>query len=949
MPHARPRVRKFGAALALLAMIGTGWPVAPVDAATTLPTTIYSVPYYRSLIGNGIFPDAQSHWAAEALATAGVHGWLRADGNGQIHPDSTLNNRDALLAIASLAGWMPEVQTPQAQAAPAGSHDPWSVWGQQVVTIAAQKGILPQGTTVAPIGSGPGSRGLQLDAPVSREQLTVWLSKAIPLQPIYGLSQAHSYQFADWNQLTPDNVPWIEAALQQNLLNGRIGEDGAYRILPAGTITRAEAATLLSRALRPMLELQKRPVIEGIVTDIESVDLGTGTPNKQRVHLIGPLGEKTSLELAGPSPRNPFGQNLAVWKKRLVDGYAFEVGDAVELYPLAPWGDNAAPPVINPDAAVTPGSAADIQKQQSSDPNINPNTNEAQMTGTTASETANGTTTAGATGIGTATAVPVQIYFARVLPPNPPMEGILMQYDAEKRQLVLQDSFGSLRQARVSPAAVAWVDGVAQPFKNIPNGTYIRAQSAGDTITAISAELPVPEPGAIPAESIISEGSVLEVQSNAIRVADSQGREGYYPFASDIIVRKGNQLASLNDIEVGDPVSLRFSDYRAQLVSAIEIPVYNRRVEAVYRGTISALNPVTQTATVRAVQRFDGGDWISPFNQMQVRLHPLETVALEGRVMAKKDFMRYGKGQEVLFSAANRFDGVEASRLTTIQGRPQIFNDTIDNVNVLGGSVRLFREGSTMSIDNNTIVLRNGRLGDIRTLKNGDAVWVLADVTRTGYRIAFLNIDTDLVGNNADDNGLLQGDIFEIDEKGQVKIAFYSRFRNNGWERASGSNQTMTVRPVPDTMILDFRGVTNNLPEVPISEFLRLGPSGFYDQAHVYTYIQDGRPIAMTLFPAGTSTDTAPTERTTLGRIASIDPIAKTITFQQVRDWTDFQGRWQPNPIRLTVLADKTMIIDHKKQISFTDLRVGDTCMVIRKTINPNTTTEQMALYMFRQ
>ncbi|MBC9784501.1 hypothetical protein H1S01_08245 [Heliobacterium chlorum] len=868
---------------------GAGW-----AAVAVLPPEIKGVPYAQSLVTNGTFNDSRGHWAEEYLFAAGVNGLLRPDPDGRIRPDELLNKRDGLLAVAALAGWMQNVQTPggngtNQRAAP--STGSWETWGNRVLTLAAQKGFFPNQTAGS---NNPGTvRGVKLDDPVTKEELALWIAKALPLQPVYGSAQSRTYMFYDWNQMKADNVPWMEAVLQQNLLNG----DGAY-LYPQRALTRAEAAAVLTRALKPARQLQNRPVISASVTDIDQISSSSGLPGQKRIHIIGPNGEKSALLLGSPDPDNPFGTNVAVWKVGPTDGQALSPGDQIELYPL----ESSA------------GSTTSAISQNSTFP-----------TSLTA-------------------------YYVRVLPTTTTIEGTLIHYDSSNGQMVIQDAWGNLRTAQIMPGAVAWISGVQRPLTDIPGGTYIVGRGSGNGLTSVTADLPVAEPGAIVPESLIQQGKVREITNDSIRIADGQGREGAYSLASDYVVRVGRELGSIDDVEIGDPVTLRFSDYLGKQVAAIEIPTLNRQVEGVYLGDVSAINPVTGWVTLRSLKKFDSGTWSNVDVSKQVKLDNLDTVTINGRTVNKSQFQRFGRGQQIIFSAADGFDGLSATRVAVIDSGSELesFNDRVDRIDIPGNSLKLDVDGSYLAIDPGTIVIRNGRLTDLRDLKEGDPILAYADTSSSGYRAALITVDKDLIQETDNKDGLVQGTVKDFDEDGYLDLNFYSRYRDNQWERFSGSSSTFTLKPARDTIIYDYRSGLSGT-KVPVRDFLSQGPAGEYDKDFLYAFVQNGRPLAISIFSSGPSTDQAPQERTTLARVTDINTDSKTLTLEAVRDWSDSSRRWLPNPISLSVLADKAIVIDSRKISDLENLRKGDTCLIIRKEPRSGESPDRIAYFIFKQ
>ncbi|ABZ83455.1 hypothetical protein HM1_1119 [Heliomicrobium modesticaldum Ice1] len=851
------------------ALMLTPLTLTPLSATSTaaaaqavLPNQIAGVSYASNLIQGATFTDTAGHWAEESLFMAGVHGLIVADSQGKANPDALFSKRDALLGIARLAGWMPELQTPGKRPL---TGDTWTVWGRRIIDIAQAKGLL--GNPARPLTG-------TWDDPVTREELALWTVKGLQLPPVKE-GVVNTYTYTDWNLLNADSVPYIETALREGLINGRM-EKGQMVFLPKQPVTRAEGAFVLVNGLKKALPAQNRLIIPVSVNDIDDTDPAPGGVRTRRIHLVGPGGEKTALAINGSTAASPWGEGIAVWKEGAKDGYALAPGDQGELYTL---------PALNGQIS--------------------------------------------------------SAYLLKVLPGSRTFEGNLMNHDPQTGQIVILDPWGRLQRGQLSPGAHIWISGEERKMADIPGGTYLHVEAAGDRITTITADLPVADPGAIPNESKIRQGRLSSVEANGVRIIDEQGRDVYYPYAPGVVVRQGQEYATLDDLTIGDPVSLRLSDYRGSAIAVIEIPVRNRKVEAVYRGTITHINPVTQWITLREVSKFVGGTWTSEAGQMQSRIGQAGAVSINGQPVAKEAFLRYGKGRKVIFSASDGFDGKTITRMALLNGTMETFNDRVSKLDVPGGSLRLDIDGNYLSIDNSTIILRNGRLVDPKQLQKGDPILAFADATRNGYRAALITVDKDHMQTTEVGDGLVQGSIRSMDKNGKIVLQLYSRYRDNSWTRFSGADGVYSIKPTYNTVVYDFRGATSS--RIPISDFLSQGPSGQFDDTYLYAFVQNGSVLAIALQADGPSTEQPPQDRTTLARIKSINSTDHSVVLEQVRDWSDASRRWLPNSTTPTVSLNGAVVIDKRDLIDSSDLRVNDTCLFIRDSQSGR------ARFIFRQ
>jgi hypothetical protein len=109
-------------------------------------------------------------------------------------------------------------------------------------------------------------------AAAQRQDIAVWLAKALKLNPVYQQSKIFN-NYTDWKNADPIKIPYIEAVLQNNIMNG----NGAGGFEPTGNVTREQAAQIIKNAEKFLLPVMKCEKKTGTVEDIiNSVDYSQG-------------------------------------------------------------------------------------------------------------------------------------------------------------------------------------------------------------------------------------------------------------------------------------------------------------------------------------------------------------------------------------------------------------------------------------------------------------------------------------------------------------------------------------------------------------------------------------------------------------------------------------------------------------------------------------------------
>ncbi|MDD2422572.1 MAG: hypothetical protein PHU78_10645, partial [Heliobacteriaceae bacterium] len=538
--------------------------------------------------------------------------------------------------------------------------------------------------------------------------------------------------------------------------------------------------------------------------------------------------------------------------------------------------------------------------------------------------------------------VPTRVYFVKVKtgPATKTATGVFVQYqpptppDQPLGLLTLRDAWGGdVCQYPVAPKVWLKINEITRPLADLPPGSLVTATLHGDEITHLAATLAPAEPGAIPPGSLVRQGRLRSIGAGRVTLVAADGREVRYALSPAVAVIAGNQLATLDDLQPGDPVTLRLGDYLGTTVERIEIPRLNRTVAGVYKGVVEFINPVTRQAALRQATKLAGAAWTPLTGKISVRL-PDTNLFVNGQAVSPETFTRYGRGKTILFSAATDFGAApgtrfNATRLTVLNGLGQPFNDRIAAIDPGGKVLTTGISGSSVVLDQTTIILRNGRLADARDLTAGDPVTLYADAGATGYRAALLVVDKERVPAVAPDDGLIQGWIRWFNADGEITAGPYSRLREHTWETFGTGQDTTTFNPAPDTLVFDQRQGTT--ATVPVEDFLTLGVNSDYDDCYFLAYLRQGRPVVITLQSPGPLGESRPPEQTTLARLESRNPATGTGRFTAVEDWSDHSRRWVPGTSDLTLDLTSAFVLKNGRVIAKEQLKPGDQCQITRR------------------
>jgi len=195
--------------------------------------------------------DVDGHWAESAIASLLEAGVVSGYGDGTFRPDATLSRAAFVRMLVSALGLQDAAASAHGQLAAAGAFS--DVAGHWVTA----GGFLDAAVAAGIVRPEEYSGGrFEPDRAILREEIAVMLVRALgleeralatPLQVSAGTTVLQGRRFTDAAQW--QRPRHVAEAVRSGLIAGYAEADGGYTFRPERTATRAEAATMLVRAL----------------------------------------------------------------------------------------------------------------------------------------------------------------------------------------------------------------------------------------------------------------------------------------------------------------------------------------------------------------------------------------------------------------------------------------------------------------------------------------------------------------------------------------------------------------------------------------------------------------------------------------------------------------------------------------------------------------------------
>ena len=191
------------------------------------------------------FPDIQDHWAKSYIELMTAQGMFKGYDDGNFKPENALTAAEALALCARATGLD---DTTEVEIYNARMSDVTSIlngsqsWFQLEFAVCLETGILTTAELRSLTNSGA------LSQPIAKEDLAVYLARAMQLGPMSERLSSYPLSFSDTSSISEEARPSVYLLNTYGIVEGDQNND----FEPDRDVTRAVMATMLSRALQFM-------------------------------------------------------------------------------------------------------------------------------------------------------------------------------------------------------------------------------------------------------------------------------------------------------------------------------------------------------------------------------------------------------------------------------------------------------------------------------------------------------------------------------------------------------------------------------------------------------------------------------------------------------------------------------------------------------------------------
>lgn len=939
-----------------------------------------------AIINNIDFNDVRTSgtWAKEAIYQVSALGIIKGYGNRVFGRRNNVTKEEAIAMIYRTAGREEEAQRTaealdSAKADDERERNALNMWSLGYLRLAAEDGLITwqdydDATTSDQSEILEG--GFFRRSPATREEVARWMVMALGMQPVYEQQEIFN-NFLDWTAADPHKVPYIEAALANNIMSGM--GNGYFR--PLSPITREQMAQIIKNSSSFVYPLLGYEMKIGTIESIKSsrdYTVGDGVlkntfavrnSNGSLHHIIAGFsnGGESINEHTGMPVRSR-NADVIVYKNGVIgNSRLLQEGDRIEY-------------IISSDEKVK-------------FINVISNTSDTEYIVGKINTVGNGT-----------------VNISKIFDLNYPT------VDIESRNFSFKSEGRDVDIAYVlSSGLEVYIDGRISGIENIRGGEDAIISLRDNIVTKIkTVDLRFKEQGVI--NGIVEENnphlgyitlyndSSLDHRISPLEKTDFIKTYSYQNPKAIQVLKNGRE-ADIEDIESGDSAYIKLDDDgNIEIISAVDnyvakygkitskrtdnivvmydngvrqileidddtLIVLNKRVvnydaikegdrvklilnitdrftqvkqitidgsglhiSNIYKGTVDGLDEVTGRLVLRNLELFKNGKWQRTEQKgfYSMELDAESSFVYNNRSLNKDDVKRLFKDREAYIAAKEDYGRKEKAVIISFRNsgdrEAAVFDDTV--LKSTSEGFMLEKEYKNIKYNEGTIIIKDNRLVSANSVTKDDAVYVVAN---RGYEDGEYYAGIVSVNDrfNPDFIDIYRGRIASIDRNTSVTVESFSRFDGLNW---NFFNTPKTFLITYDTKIVDDTGIIGQ------RNFLDFGDSGFKDRT-VYILADGTDAVLITTAPYGNVNVKGEIYEITADR--TVNEEGEELGVQQVHGFTLIDAKeynpskfmWEDTEekiININIL-NNSVILKNETVAKASDLKAGDMVRVLKR------------------
>jgi len=952
-----------------------------------VPEAIYYGIDNASVIINNIdYIDVKNSdtWAKEAIYETGALGIMKGYGNRNFGLNQPLTKEQAIAAAYRVAGREGEAQKAAEEldnerALADKKKNAISMWADGYLQLAADEGLISEqdledAFNTDPTKLIPGTSFYRANY-AQRQEFGDWLAKTMKMEPVYGQDKIFN-SFADWSATDPIKIPYLEAVVKNNIMNGT----GNGRFDPTGRLTREQVAQIIKngeKLILPILKLEKKlGTIEQIIKSTDSSfgeRITTHTFNIRNINgklhkldaqfLTDAVDTNKNEQIGTPLPGTEM--DFIVYKYgKIGKSDLLKTGDRVEYI----VGEDKSVKFMNVVSSVNDTKYMVAQVNSIDPQNLTINiTRLMDLEYPDVSKDGKMAIANGSSGFVNSTyrySNSVKIYNEGI-----PADIETVKPDSVYIMTLRNDMVIGIKSVNLTlDGDLMIVKGIVE--ENNPQLGYItlygeNGEIANSSGTSALRTFSYVNPNTlnvyknnkkVDIDDIEAGDSVFMKLDENMNVYDISGVDNYIPRYAKIITKKTDtilveydngvqqvlpldstvpvfinySLSGIDKLKDGDRIKLILNQTNKEVnVKGITVNDSQKIIKNIYKGNLMQLNETTKDLVLQNLERLDKGQWERSHNIgiSKINLGDYYKIYLGDKAVDIDTVNKMLRNQEAYIAAEGDYGGGERAVQVSFRDKNSLETLTDDIIlrSEAAGQFELNKSSSSMNYGPSTIIVKDGRLVTGNSISADDAAYIVAnrDNDTGDYFAGVVQLN-----ERTDPNALnvYRGRIKAVADNKDFELESFSQLKGQSWEYV---NTPKTFKITYDTKILDDGGL------VPQREFTGYGPDTYIGRS-VYVVSDSVNALIVSTAPYGPDGAFARGNVVELtgGSMGSdgkyiTEPTGVVMKNSKVYDranhvWTDSKD------ITLNLLKN-TVIIKEGKEINPSQIEVNDNLKVYKK------------------
>lgn len=836
----------------------------PMHAEEAPEKIYYGLENASAALGNINFGDVRNSgtWAKEAICMSAALDIVKGYGNRVFGRTNRVTKEEAIAIIYRAAGREMDAQlAAEALDATRNAENKKtfapSMWSDGYLQLAAVEGLISNQDLADAFSveqTERQERAFFRGAPAQRQEVAYWISIVLGIEPVYGQQEIFN-SFRDWSGADPVKIPYIEAILVENIMNGE--ENGYFR--PTGSVTREQIAQIIKNADKRILPLlgyeKKMGTIERILerfdfTEESDVYINTfhirnsnGKLHKVVTEVVNNSHGGYKNEQGGDAIQTT-GTDIIVYKDGWIGTSSLlKDGDRVEYITTAEGRVKYVRVIsstsdtkyvvanvkeVDPESSTiraamgfyleypdidTDSMSFDLKEDDEGVDTtlVYSNAVKVLIDGRTAdmADIASGMDAILTITDNIVTAIKTlnlrlkeQGVVSGVVEDSNPQLGYITLYSEDG--LYMEGSLNRIKTYNYSnPEDITvYKNHNAAELEDIEGGdsVYMKLDRDGE-IEIISAV----------DNYVVKYGKVISIRSGVINVAYDDGTQQILNTDENIPIVRDKKLVDFDALKDGDRVKLLLNiTDRSTTLKKLTIEGDEHFITNIYRGVVSTVDDISKRMVLQNLEVLNNGKWERTEQKGFTTLKMSEDnkFVYNNDIVNVREVKELFKGNSAYIAVEKDYGGDEKAVFVSVKNSKDseapVFDDSITSSTAGNeGEIKLDKEYRDILYGNGTIIIKDNRLVTGSSINSEDRAYIVANRSYDDgkYYASIVQISEK---TNPDFFTIYRGRIANIDENKEFTIESYSELDGVNWEYY---NTPKTFQITYNTRILDDEGV----------------------------------------------------------------------------------------------------------------------------------------------